>query len=112
MKNLAIANPFAGLRIDSFASTPIVDPNNTTLGMAISKLLPFVFSAAALIMLVYFVLAGLQLMTSRGDPKAVQMAQGKITTSLIGMAVIFLAFALVKLIGQMLGVGVFQTIFQ
>lgn len=111
MNNLAaIPNPFAGLTVPSQGGQ--VDPNNTTVGEILGSLMPYLFSAAALILLVYMVFAGIQLMTSRGDPKGVQGAQAKITTSLIGFIVVFLAYALVKLIGQVFGITIFTQIFQ
>lgn len=112
MKNLAqIPNPFSEIEVP-IKNVPQIDPNNTSVGIAIGKLLPYVFSAAALIMLVYFVLAGLQLMTSRGEPKAIEAAKAKITTSLIGFAIIFLAYFIVKLLGQVFGIIAFQYLFR
>lgn len=81
-------------------------------GNWIGLLLPYVFGAAAIGLLVYLVFGGLQLMTSKGDPKAIQAAQARITTSLIGFGVVFLSFALTRLIGQLLGVDIFNQVFQ
>ncbi len=83
-----------------------------TLGELISTLLPYIFSIAGIGLLIFLVLAGLQMMTSRGDPKAMQAAQSKITTALIGFIIIFLSYSLVKLMGQILGVPVFGNIFK
>lgn len=82
-----------------------------TVGALITTILPWIFSIAGLLLLVFFVMAGFQYMTSRGDPKAMQAAQAKITTALIGFFIIFLSFAIIKLIANILGLTVFGTIF-
>jgi uncharacterized membrane protein len=73
--------------------------------------LPYVFGAAALLLLVYLVTAGLSMMLSRGDPKAMQAAQAKITNALIGFVIVFFAFAIVSIIGSVFGITVFGNIF-
>ncbi len=78
----------------------------------ISVILPYVFGAAALALLIYLVLGGLQMMTSRGDPKAIQSAQGKITNAIIGFIIVAFAYLIVQILGQILGVGVFESIFK
>ncbi len=109
MKQIAIANPFTGITVPSSGGS--INVNSTTGGQIVSAILPYIFSAAALLLLIYLILGGLQLMTSRGDPKAVQTAQAKITTSLIGFTVILLAYAIVKLLGQIFGITVFGALF-
>ena len=107
---LAIANPFAGVVVPNSGGK--LNPNFTNPGDIISQVLPFVFSIAGLGLLVYLVLGGLQMMTSRGDPKALQVAQAKITTALIGFVIIFLSYSLTILLGQIFGTGGFGGIFK
>lgn len=76
-----------------------------------SKILDYVFGAAAILLLIYLVTAGLQMMTSRGDPKAMQGAQAKITNALIGFVLIIMAYLLVSLIGKVFGLEVFTSLF-
>jgi hypothetical protein len=82
------------------------------LGDIISALLPYVFSAAGLILLLYLIYGGIQLMLSQGDPKAMQASQAKITNAVIGFVIIFLAYWLTQLIGKMLGLEIFGNIFK
>ncbi len=70
----------------------------------ITAVLPYIFGAAGLALLIYMILGGLQLMTSRGDPKAAQGAQAKITNAVIGFVVIILAFFIVQIFGQIFGI--------
>lgn len=78
----------------------------------ITYALPYVFGAAAILLLVYLVSAGLSMMLSRGDPKAMQAAQAKITNALLGFVIVIIAYTLVSLIGNILGVGSITNIFQ
>lgn len=88
------------------------NPNTTDVGGIISGILPYVFGAVGLLLLVYLVLGGLQLMTSRGDPKAVSAAQAKITSSLIGFVIVLLSAGVVVLLGTILKVPTFSNIFK
>ena len=83
----------------------------TTLGGIVSGLIPYLFAGAGILLLLYLIAGGLGLMTSRGDPKAVQAAQGKITNALVGFVIVFLAFWIVQIIGNILGIKVFGEIF-
>ncbi|HKC04998.1 MAG TPA: hypothetical protein VKC54_03940 [Patescibacteria group bacterium] len=81
------------------------------IGGIISALLPYIFSAAGIALLIYLILGGFQLMTSRGDPKAMQAAQGKITNAILGFVVVIISFALVRLLGQLFGINAFSQVF-
>lgn len=73
------------------------------IGTLIGNTLPYIFGAAAIALLIYLVLGGFQLMTSRGDPKAAQGAQAKITNAVIGFVIIIFAFFIVQIFGQLFG---------
>ena len=106
MNQLAIANPFSGITLQG--ST--VD--NTTLGAVITKLLPYLYSLGALLLLIYLVVGGLQLMMSKGNPQAVEMGKTRITNALIGFILLIASYLLVKLIGTILGVSIVTAIFK
>ena len=85
----------------------------TNIAEVINNILPYVFGAASFALLVYLILGGFQFMTSRGDPKAAQAAQAKITNALIGFVIVIFAFVIIKLFGQIFGIEgtFFGTIF-
>jgi len=83
-----------------------------TVGTLIFGLLPYIYGIAGLLLLIYLVTGGLQLMISRGDPKAVQSAQGKITNAIIGIVIIAASFLIVRLIGQIFDIQAIKDIFQ
>lgn len=84
----------------------LIDINNTNLkiGDIIGTIFTtYIFYAAGVALLFYLIMGGFQFMFSKGDPKATQSAQAKITNALIGFVIVFLAFLIVQLVGQLLG---------
>lgn len=71
-----------------------------TVAGIIGNTLQYIFAAAGIALLIYLVLGGFQLMTSRGDPKAAQGAQAKITNALIGFVIVIFAYFVVQIFGQ------------
>ena|SRR3989344_5944097 len=63
----------------------------------------YIFYAAGIGLLIYLILGGFQLMLSRGDPKAIEGAKGKITNALIGFVIVIIAYFLVKLMAKIFG---------
>lgn len=84
----------------------------TNIGMLISTALKLVFPAAGILLLFYLVLGGFSLMTSGGDPKAMQAAKGRITSALIGFVIVFAAYWIVQIVGIILGLTDIQNIFR
>lgn len=82
------------------------------IGSLISTTLPYVFGAAAIALLIYMISGGLQMMTSQGDPKAMQSAQGKITSAVMGFVIVIISFAITSLLAQILGIGSISNIFK
>lgn len=69
----------------------------------ISRIIGVMTIIAGLWFLFQFVIAGYGYMTSSGDSKRMSDAYNKITSSLIGLVVIVAAYAIISLIGAILG---------
>ena len=110
MEIAQIDSPFKGIQVPS--SRGDINVNSTSVGEIISKILPYVFGAAALALLVYLIMGGFQIMTSRGDPNNMKAGQSKITNAIIGFVIVIIAFGIFALIGQLFGIGVFGLIFK
>lgn len=82
---------------------PNFNYGSSSLGNIVSDLLPYLFSIAGILVLIYLIFGGIQLMTSAGDPKAVESAKGKITNALIGFVIVFAAYWIVQIVGGVLG---------
>ena len=93
----------------SLGRTSIKYPED--IGGIISTALKFVFPAAGILLLFYLIIGGFSLMSSGGDPKAMQGAKGKITSALIGFVIIFAAYWIVQIVGIILGLEDVRNIF-
>lgn len=74
-------------------------------GETINLILPYVFGIAGIILILNIISAGFKMMTSSGDPKAIGAAQAKLSTSAIGILILFTSFWVVQLLLRFLGIG-------
>jgi len=77
-----------------------------TIGGVISGLVRLILVAVVLIFFVILVLGGIRWISSRGDKAEVENARNQITHALIGLAIIFVAWAILKLIETMFGINI------
>ncbi len=74
-----------------------------------NKVIQTILSIFIIISIVYFVfrfiLGGLKIISSNGDPKKYEEAIDNIKYSLIGLVVIFSVFVIVKLLGTIFGIS-------
>ena len=73
-----------------------------SLGAIITVLIPYLFTLAGLLVLVFLLYGGLSLMLSQGDPKAVQAARDKITYALIGLVIVLTSFLIIQIVARFL----------
>lgn len=71
----------------------------------ISIFLNAAFALAGLILLFFFILGGIGMISSAGesDPKKAEEAKKTITSAIIGFVIVFTSFWIVKLIGKFIG---------
>lgn len=74
------------------------------IGSIISTLIPYIFYGAGIILFLMIIAGGIELMTSGGDPKKVQLARDRITNAVIGFIIIFVAYWITQIIYKILGV--------
>lgn len=82
-----------------------------TLGGFIGVLLPYVFGAAGILLLLYIVWGGFDYITSQGNPEEVEKAQKKITRAVLGFVIVVIAYWLVQLLGTILKLEKITEIF-
>ena len=85
--------------------------NQGNIGSIVSNLLNYLFPLAGLLLLLYLIFGGFSLMTSGGDPKAVQGAKSKITNALVGFIIVFASYWIVQILGTVLGIDAITNIF-
>ena len=79
---------------------------NLTAGGIISGAISLVLILVALVFFFILVFGGLKWVTSGGDEKKVGEARSQITNALIGLAIVFAAWAIMKLIGTVFGIDI------
>ncbi|AKM83112.1 hypothetical protein A2422_03990 [Candidatus Woesebacteria bacterium RIFOXYC1_FULL_31_51] len=77
----------------------------------IIEILPYVYGIAGIILLLNIIVSGYQMMTSAGEPKVMQAAQSKITSSIIGILILFVSFWIIRIIGTFFGIDIFNQMF-
>lgn len=82
-------------------------------GSLVSLFINISFVIAGLILLFYFILGGIGMISSAGksDPQKAEQAKKSITSALIGFIVIFTAYWVVALIGQIFRIDIIQGLF-
>jgi hypothetical protein len=99
---------------DTINLTPAGSTFSTLSGITVSGIVSGAISLALLVVtLVFFfilVLGGLRWVMSGGDQKNVEAAKGQITNALIGLAIVFAAFAIMKLIETIFGISLLSGI--
>ncbi len=77
-----------------------------TVGGIFSKILPYIYTIAGLILLFMLIAGGLGLMTAAGDPKKIEASQGRITMALVGFLIVFISYFVVQLVEIMLNIQI------
>lgn len=85
---------------------------DTNIGKIISNILPYIFTITGILLLIYLLAGGFQLMFAAGEPKKVQGAWGKITNAVIGFVIIFVAYWVTQLIGKVFNIQIINNIFK
>jgi len=95
-------------RINIGATQQFSNLNNITITSIISALILLVMIVAALIFFFMLVLGGIKYITSGGDKGQTEAARGQITAALIGLVIVFAAWAIVSLVNAFFGINILQ----
>jgi hypothetical protein len=111
IKFAAIAAPVYAQKInittkgDNFSNL-----ENLTVAGIVSGAISLIMLVVALVFFFMLVLGGLRWVMSEGDEKNVTNARNQITNALIGLAIVFAAWAIVKLIETIFGISIISGI--
>jgi len=111
IKFAAVAAPvYAADKISLEASDNFAGLNDLSVPGIISGAISLVMLVVALVFFFMLILGGLKWVMSEGDEKNVTNARNQITNALIGLAIVFAAWAIVKLIETIFGVSIISGI--
>lgn len=105
---LSIAPAWAADKIDISPRGEFKVLEGITIPLIISGLIKIVLIVAALVFFFMLIIGGIQWMTSGGDKAATEAARGRITAALVGLVIVFAAYAIVQLINTLFGLDILE----
>lgn len=81
-----------------------------TLPGIVSTIIKLILVVAALIAFIFLVVGGIKWITSGGDKEQTAKAQGTITAALVGLVIVFAAWAIIKLLEAFFGFEILTTL--
>ena len=79
---------------------------NITVGSILSGAIQLVLIVAALVFFFLLIVGGIRWMTAGGDKEKAGAARGQLTSALVGLAIVFAAWAIIRLIEVLFGVSI------
>ncbi len=108
VKYAAIAAPIYAQDINLNPPGQWAGLGKLTFASIVSGAISLVMLVVALVFFFILIWGGLKWVMSEGDQKAVEGARNQITNALIGLAIVFAAFAIMKLIETIFGISLFK----
>lgn len=71
----------------------------------VNQIMPFVYGFSLVVLLFVFIWGGFDLMTSRGNPEKIKSARAKITSGIVGVVLLAVAFLVVQFVSKIFGLG-------
>jgi len=91
-------------------TNPVLNQNvtqsssGTYVNSIIQTFITLLIIVGILYFVINFILAGYHMISSQGDPKKFEEAQKSLTYSILGITLIFIIFAIIKIIGSVFGI--------
>jgi hypothetical protein len=84
------------------------DLGTITITNIISAIIILVLIIAAIVFFFMLVIGGIRYITSGGDKGQTEAARGQITAALIGLVIVFAAWAIITLVNAFFGINIFS----
>lgn len=81
-----------------------------TIPAIISALITLVLIVAAVVFFFILVIGGIRWITSGGDKANTESARNQITAALVGLVIVFAAWAIIQLIGTFFNINILQSL--
>jgi len=105
---IAFAVLAAGKTIDLQPNGDFSSIQNLTAGGLIGGLIQLALVIAAIVFFFILVIGGIRWIVSGGDKQQTENARGQITAALVGLVIVFSAWAIAQLIGTFFNINIFQ----
>ena len=102
--NTEIKNPVLGPTLQEFTQS---EGGSAFFSNFLPRLLTLAFIVGALIFFFMFISGAIQWISSGGDKQSLEGARGKITSAIVGLILLFAAYAIIRFLGSFLGVDIF-----
>ena len=89
-------------------SSEFFNLGDLTLGRIVSGLIQFTMVIAAIVFFFILVIGGIKWITSGGDKGQTETARNQITAALVGLVIVFAAWAILQLIKSFFGIDIFS----
>ncbi len=93
------------------ASAQFTQLSGITIGGIISGAITLALVVAAIIFFFMLVIGGIRWILSGGDKGQTEAARNQITAALVGLVIVFAAWAIATLIGSLFGITIFSSQF-
>lgn len=103
-----LANLLAQSNIDLKPTGQFGQLGNLTIGGIVSGLIRLILLIAALVFFFILVVGGIKWIASGGDKAQTESARNQITAALVGLVIVFAAWAIVQLINTFFGINIFS----
>lgn len=90
------------------AGTQFAQLGNLTIGGIVSALIRLILVIASLVFFIILVIGGIRWIASGGDKAQTEGARSQITSALVGLVIVFAAWAIVQLINTFFGINIFE----
>lgn len=115
LKTIAVLAPaYAISALPAFAEDVVLNPSGNfeelggiTFPKLVSTAIGLIMLVVALVFFFMLIWGGLRWVMSQGEEKAVGAAKAQITNALIGLAIVFSAWAIMQLIKTIFGIDIF-----
>jgi hypothetical protein len=81
---------------------------NIGISELIATIVKLLLSVAAIAFFIWLLLGGIKWITSGGDKAKTEEARNQITAALVGLVIVFAAWAIAQLINTLFGIDIFQ----
>lgn len=104
LSGLALAIPSAAFAVNPIVPTEISGITNFV--DIIQTAIRFILIVAFVLAFIFLLIGGIRWITAGGDEKAVSSARGMITAALIGLVIVLVAYALIRVVEIFFGVNI------